>query len=150
DSNTRKVIFANPYAYFAREITQQLSIYPATGIAFSNDQRLLNINEPGKGEFVLKKLSANSFHFSTKNNAEAVFILQQLHLPGWTSTIDGQKTDIMNVNTAFMGVRLEEGNHRILFEYQPAGIREALILSLVTVLIVILLLLNPYVRETRK
>ena len=100
-------------------------------------------------QFTLEKISPNRFEFITKNKANAIFVLQQVHLPGWSITIDGKKTDVISVNTAFMAVPLAEGNHRIIFEYQPAGIGAALILSLLTVLIAFSLLLNSTIRESR-
>lgn len=48
---------------------------------------------------------------------------------GWTAYIDGKKTEILQANTAFMGLELEAGNHIIELRYWTPGLTIGIVLS---------------------
>lgn len=48
---------------------------------------------------------------------------------GWSATVNGEKTEVLKVNYAFVGVPLEEGENRIEFSYIPPFFIPSLILS---------------------
>ena len=56
---------------------------------------------------------------------------------GWTAFVDGEKADILQVNTAFMGLELTAGNHVIKFEYRTPGLMCGIILSIVGFILLI-------------
>ncbi len=45
--------------------------------------------------------------------------------------VDGSKADIIEVNTAFLGYKISEGTHKITIEYEAAGFRLGMILSII-------------------
>lgn len=48
---------------------------------------------------------------------------------GWTAYVDGEKADILQVNTAFMGLELEAGEHTIEFRYWTPGLTAGIVMS---------------------
>lgn len=49
---------------------------------------------------------------------------------GWTAYVDGKKTETLQINTAFMGLELEEGNHTIELIYRIPGLTSGSVLSI--------------------
>ena len=66
---------------------------------------------------------------------------------GWTAEVDGKKAEIVPVQDALMGIRLEKGNHDISLRYTPAGFREGLMISAVSVLFIAVLIALPLVTK---
>ena len=50
---------------------------------------------------------------------------------GWTAYVDGKKTDILQANTAFMGIELSAGDHVIELKYWTPGLTAGIIVSLI-------------------
>ncbi|WP_203332005.1 YfhO family protein [Planococcus beigongshangi] len=54
---------------------------------------------------------------------------------GWSAEVNGEKTDVLKANYAFVGVPIEEGENRIIFTYRPPFFIPSLIVSLLSILI---------------
>lgn len=52
---------------------------------------------------------------------------------GWHATVDGEKTDIIKANVAFMALPVEEGKHKIELYYRTPMLAEGLCLTAVAV-----------------
>lgn len=50
---------------------------------------------------------------------------------GWTATVDGKPAKVYRVNTAFVGLKLAPGHHRIVFSYHVPGLKVGSIISLI-------------------
>ena len=48
---------------------------------------------------------------------------------GWTVTVDGREAELLNVNTMFCGVMLDEGEHTIEFNYVTPNAGLSLLLT---------------------
>jgi uncharacterized membrane protein YfhO len=48
-------------------------------------------------------------------------ILADTYFPGWTATIDGQATPIIETFGALRGVVIEPGEHHVEYSYRPAS-----------------------------
>lgn len=51
---------------------------------------------------------------------EGYLVIQQAYYPGWTVRIDGEESEITQVNRTFLGVYLTEGTHQVEFLFRPA------------------------------
>jgi hypothetical protein len=60
--------------------------------------------------------------------ALAVFLEQ--HDPGWHATVDGRPVPVLRANLAMRAVALPPGEHRIVLEYQAAGLRPGAFITL--------------------
>ena len=62
---------------------------------------------------------------------------------GWTAEVDGKAAEIVPVQDALMGIRLDKGSHDVTIRYTPAGFREGLMISAVSVFLIVLLIAVP-------
>jgi hypothetical protein len=59
-----------------------------------------------------------------------LLVLSDLYFPGWKAEVDGEEVDIERVDYLLRGVPLADGEHSVVFQYEPASWRIAWILSL--------------------
>lgn len=64
----------------------------------------------------------------------------QNHCPGWNAFIDGEKTELYEVNGLIQGIEVPEGEHEVCFVYNPVMLYVGVVGSLLTLLIIILLI----------
>lgn len=68
----------------------------------------------------------------------------------WTAYVDGKEVKIHRANTAFSGLALTKGNHKIRLVYSTSGFTLGLALSVVGVLAFIALMIARYVRKKKR
>ena len=66
---------------------------------------------------------------------------------GWRATINGKKTEIVKMNGAFLGIKLQKGNNEIKLTYIPRYFKISSLLSLINL---ILLLIIIYFEKRKK
>lgn len=62
--------------------------------------------------------------------APGLLLLTDAHYPGWRAWVDGIEADIQPADLLFRAVSLEDGAHRVVFEFQPASLRWGSIVSM--------------------
>ncbi len=65
-------------------------------------------------------------------------VLTDTFYPGWQATVDGQPVEIHPVNILFRAIEAPEGEHTIVFEYQPASFYWGLMISGVMLLVMVI------------
>lgn len=50
---------------------------------------------------------------------------------GWSAKVNGKKQPILKTNQAFLGLKLDKGNHHIVFTYQTPGLKLGILISLI-------------------
>lgn len=68
---------------------------------------------------------------------DAVLVLADAWFPGWKATIDGIPTKILRGNLLLRAVPIAAGNHRIVFDYDPAPFRLGAFMSIFAFLIAV-------------
>ena len=62
--------------------------------------------------------------YRSENQSEGFAVFSEMHYPkGWQVTIDGKAASQFRVNYALRGLRIPEGQHEIVFEFQPEVIQ---------------------------
>ena len=71
---------------------------------------------------------------------------------GWTAFVDGQETEILRANYAFMGLNLSEGHHKIVLRYHLPYLTEGIIVSLVSlcITVIIIVVLKRQLKKSEK
>ena len=64
---------------------------------------------------------------------------------GWSAEVDGNPVEIVSIQDALMGIKLEKGSHDISLKYTPAGFKEGVLISAVSVFFVAVLFIVPAV-----
>lgn len=60
--------------------------------------------------------------------------------PGWHATVNHERVDIQKINAGFSGLLLNKGTHQIELKYVPPYLKEGLIISFISVIIIMGLL----------
>ncbi|MFH0805603.1 MAG: YfhO family protein [Patescibacteria group bacterium] len=77
----------------------------------------LNVN--GNGEIILKKRENNFIELEIQSDSIQWLVFSENYLPGWRAYLDDKETKIYRVNSVYIGVLVPDGEHRILFKYNP-------------------------------
>lgn len=67
--------------------------------------------------------------------------LSDTYYPGWEAYVDDKETEIYLANYAFRAVQVPEGNHKIVFKYEPESVKWGIGISLTMGLVIIVFLL---------
>lgn len=79
-----------------------------------------NFDTSGKITLENYKPSKLTYHFNSKGKSMAVF--SEVYYPeGWTVTIDGQDAKMIRANYVLRALEIPEGEHEIVFEFNPAS-----------------------------
>ena len=61
--------------------------------------------------------------------APALLVLGDSYFPGWEAEVDGTRASVLRTDSAFRGVALAAGEHRIAFRYRPRSFRTGVSLA---------------------
>jgi hypothetical protein len=88
-----------------------------TAVVSSGDDKLPSNFSLG----ILKSISYNpnkvTIHVSSKG--DSFLVLSDSYDPGWKAEIDGRQTKVYQTDGALRGVRVNEGDHTIIYRYLP-------------------------------
>lgn len=152
ESGIASSVFKNPVLYFADSLIKEDTPknYYSAKIAFSASTIANEQFKPGKQNINLLKLSANSWEADISNTGSGLLILLQNNYPGWQAYLDDKRVSISPVNIAFMAIRTTPGRHVVRFIYQPKFVHTAFYISLLTLIILLLLWLFPFLPYAKK
>lgn len=66
-----------------------------------------------------------------------LLVLADTFYPGWRATVDGKLTEIRPVDGVFRGVEVGEGEHEVVFVYDPFSLKLGAGISLIAALVVL-------------
>ena len=89
-----------------------------------------------------------SGHIEVKE--DGLMFLSIPYAEGWAATVDGKPAEIVSVQDALMGIKLSKGSHDVTIKYTPAGFKEGIMISAVSVFFIALLFIVPAVSEKLK
>lgn len=95
---------------FSFESAELVAIEPvneATMYAFTDTDRLQNVY-----------FDSNTFGGEITAQKDGYMLLTLPYSEGWTAYVDGQKTDIVRADTAFMAIAMTAGEHAVEFRYE--------------------------------
>lgn len=96
-------------------------------------------------------VSYNSEHIEVNVNTPSAgyLVLTDSWYPGWEAIVDGQDVPIHRADYIFRAVKLEPGEHMIVFEYQPRSFAIGAIISGLSLILCVLLVIFSYLRSSR-
>lgn len=124
----------NPRAYLVSKVRKARSEGDIVAILNSPDfnpgiEAVVPVTFPDLPEIPLKEterveiLERGETYVALKVKAEVprLLVYVESHYPGWRAEIDGHPAFVYKVNGAFRGVIVPEGEHTVLFKYQPTS-----------------------------
>lgn len=94
----------------------------------SYDEQIENLKET---KFENMKIDGNNISGKINNDKNGILQLSIPYSEGWKVFVDGKEQELLNVNTAFIGVELDAGEHNVEFKYTTPGLNLGIIISII-------------------
>jgi hypothetical protein len=95
---------------------------------------------PGASEVAVRRYEAHRIELDVDAPAGGLLVSSEAAYPGWRSEVDGRAAETLLVNTAFRGVAVPAGRHRVTMEYVPRSFAAGLALSGAALIVTLLAL----------
>jgi uncharacterized membrane protein YfhO len=82
--------------------------------------------------------SPNRAHLGVSCPDACYLVLSDMYYPGWKATIDGKSAPIYLTDAMMRGIVVPAGEHQIEFAFHPQSLRFAMLFSLLTFGLVVL------------
>lgn len=100
-----------------------------------------SIQKLKQDEFKLEKYENDEIIGNIQNEKSGILQLSIPYTKGWTAYVDDKKVETAIVNTAFIGITLEKGNHSIVLKYETPYLKLGIIFSIIGVILFIIVIL---------
>lgn len=122
--------FQNETALVKIEVlTDELKVFDFLFYALDINLFEDRINELKSQSLKIENFSDTGVKGNIKLNSESVLFMSIPYDEGWKATVDGKETETVKLG-GFLGVELDEGNHRVELQYVPPGFRTGSIISI--------------------
>jgi hypothetical protein len=103
-------------------------------IAFINSDHEFPTLQPaptdGSREFaVVTRYEPETVTLRTQSTTDGFLVVSDPYASGWNAYIDGEQTEIFRTNHALRGIALPAGEHIVEFRYEPESVRNGLIIT---------------------
>lgn len=102
-----------------------------------------------KYEFNLTSFDNEKFSGTIKNDEDGILQVSTSYSDGWKAYVDGNKVKVINVNTGFIGIPLNKGDHNIEFIYETPYLNLGAKLSCIGLILIILVFIIDLVRHKK-
>lgn len=97
----------------------------------------------------MTKYNANSVYFHVEAAEDALMVTSEMMTPGWKVYIDGNRADILEVNTTFRGCIVPQGEHTVEYRYLPETFVIGCVLAAISILIIFIILIVVFCRKEK-
>ena len=101
---------------------------------------MINTDNKANIDVDLVERSNNRFKFAVKSEAEAILVCAALYSSGWRAYVNGDKSELLQVDYTNIGTIVPKGEAEIEFVYCPDYIYGCVILQMAVVLIIVIYL----------
>ena len=91
----------------------------------------LSLDTLSEAVVTVTAFDANHLILQTQTNGQTLLVLSQIYYPGWYAEVDGQSTEIIQVNAVQQGVVVPSGEHDIRVYYWPNSFKWGVGLSVI-------------------
>ena len=91
----------------------------------------------GSGTATIASYTPTRVEVQVRTSAPSFLVLSDTDYPGWNARIDGKETQVYRTNYAFRGVTVPEGNHTVVFWYDPDSFKAGVWVTGTALLIVL-------------
>lgn len=93
----------------------------------------------------------NHLKYQSSNPYDGLAVFSEIYYPeGWIATIDGQETEIFEVNYTLRGILIPKGNHTIEFRFEPQVVKTGSKLALASSILMLVLITGGAYTHFRK
>ena len=147
-------VASKPVVYIADSIiqlkdTSTLKNINSCNYAVSDSVFCIKGSCENRNNATITKMSSNRFEIETINISPGVLILTQTYYHHWKAWVDGSPAKILKVNSAFMGIYMNPGNHNVIFKFVPGNTIKAIWVMVSVTLILVILFLFTILRRQK-
>lgn len=95
----------------------------------------------------LIKVEPNQISIESASKDDYVLVIKQNYYKYWEATVDGNKTNLIPCNYAFMCVPVSKGEHSINLSYEPGIIKKLGLLNMVVLLLLFVYKINTALKR---
>jgi Bacterial membrane protein YfhO len=88
----------------------------------------------GRSSVEVRNYSDDQVILDAKMDRDGVVVLTDTFYPGWKATVDGKPAPIHAADYAFRGVFVPQGDHTVVFSYDPVSFKAGVALALLAVI----------------
>ena len=145
ETGIRQIVNLEKGQKYTFKITQKIEKYDSNNdnikIYVLNNHKIEKTIEYAKKVQTQKvTLEKDIVKINIKSDNEAYLTFQISFDSGWRATINGQKTEIVKMNGAFLGVKLQKGNNEIKLTYIPRYFKISALLSLINLILLLIVM----------
>ena len=145
ETGIRQIVNLEKGQKYIFKITQKIEKYNSNNanikIYVLNNHKIEKTIEYAKKVQTQKvTLEKDIVKINIKSDNEAYLTFQIPFDSGWRATINGQKTEIVKMNGAFLGVKLQKGNNEIKLTYIPRYFKISALLSLINLILLLIVM----------
>jgi hypothetical protein len=122
--------FCVPRAIPKAEVLADLAAFDPRATAFLEDCAWQAERPFARAEVRELEWSNNRVRLAADLDGDGLLVLTEQHFPGWRVEVDGERRELLRVDSIFRGVVLEAGQHELLFRYRPMSLDLGLALTL--------------------
>jgi hypothetical protein len=109
------------------------------------------IQKPGNVRAEVTLFEPNRIEFQVYTDVQALLVISEIYYPkGWTTRIDGEKTEIFKTDHILRSVVVPQGEHLVQMEFAPESYRIASTVSVCAELIFFITLLGAVILNVTK
>lgn len=145
ETGIRQIVNLEKGQKYTFKITQKIEKYDSNNNNIKtyvlNNHKIEKAIEHAK-KFQTQKvtLEKDTVKANIQSEKEAYLIFQIPFDSGWRATINGKNTEIVKMNGAFLGVKLQKGNNEIKLTYIPRYFKISALLSLISIMVLLIII----------
>ena len=145
ENGIRQIVNLEKGQKYTFQITQKIEKYDSNNnnikIYVLNNNKIEKAIEHAKQVQIQKvTLEKDTVKANIQSEKEAYLTFQIPFDSGWRATINGKNTEIIKMNGAFLGVKLQKGNNEIKLTYIPRYFKISSLLSLISIMALLIII----------
>lgn len=145
ETGIRQIVNLEKGQKYTFKITQKIEKYDSNNdnikIYVLNNHKIEKVIEHAKQVQTQKvTLEKDTVKANIQSEKEAYLTFQIPFDSGWRATINGKNTEIIKMNGAFLGIKLQKGNNEIKLKYIPRYFKISALLSLISIMALLIII----------
>lgn len=121
------------------DVTSDLRVH---GYSFNEDLFMDLYNQLSEQAFNVETFEDTYIKGNIKAREDGLMFTSIPYDQGWTVSVDGEETEAIAFKDALIAIPLSAGNHTIELAYKPQGLKEGMIISLISLVLFMLILIG--------